>query len=269
MYRLEYVRKRKRRKIVAIVGGISTVVITAFAIVAFLGRFVGTFTVSLESRNVELTLLEKKDSTEVSSFLRVNTLAPFQEFTYGYFEKYGGDEVIDNEDTSIKIGANYNTRGDEIRSLNFFKYTYYVKNVGKEPAMYDWSVNIVDNVTSHDGRSLLDTLRVMMYVDGEKTIYGQSLKTPRIDEEGNRDYRAPVSVDESEATEEYPFQGYAEAFTSSKVVTTFRGQYIGVGESKRYTIVTWLEGFRSSNDSFAPRGATVKLGVEINAYENE
>ena len=269
MYRLEYVRKRKRRRLVAILGGISTVVITTFAIIAFLGRFVGTFTVSLESRNVELTLLEKKESTDQSSFLRVNTLAPFQEFTYGYFEKYGGDAVIDNEDTSIKIGANLNTRNEEIKSLNFFKYTYYVKNIGKKPAMYDWSVNILDNVLSRDGRSLLDTLRVMMYVDGEKTIYGKGLSIPHIDDQGNPDYRAPISVDEDEATAEFPFEGYAERFYSSSVVTTFRGQYLGVGDIKRYTIVTWLEGFRSSNESFAPRGATVKLGVEINAYENE
>jgi hypothetical protein len=263
------VKKRKRRKIVAIVGGISTVVIATFAIVAFLGRFVGTFTVSLESRNVELTLLEKKESDTQSSFLRVDTLAPFQEFTYGYFDNYGGDEVIDNEETTIRIGANINSRTGEIKSLNFFKYTYYVKNIGKKPAMYDWSVNVLDDVKAHDGRTLLDTLRVMMYVDGEKTIYGKGLSQPHYDEHGNPDYRAPISVDEDEATPEFPFQGYAERFNSSKVITTFHGQELDVGEMKRYTIVTWLEGFRSSNDSFAPRGATVKLGVEINAYENE
>ena len=268
MYRLEYVRKRKRRRIVAIVGGISAVVVATFAIIAFLGRFVGTFTVTLESRNVDLTLLEKKDSTHQSSFLRVNSLAPFQEFTYSYFDNYGGDEVIDSDESDIKTGANLNPQG-EIKSLNFFKYTYYVKNVGKVPARYDWSVNILDNVASADGRSLLDTLRVMMYDDGVKTVYGKKLSTPHYDEEGKPSYDPPISVDKYEATEEFPFMGYAHQFTSSTVVTTFRGQYLGVGEMRRYTIVAWLEGFRSSNEEFAPRGAKVKLGVEINAYENE
>jgi len=42
---------------------------------------------------------------------------------------------------------------------------------------------------------------------------------------------------------------------------------IDVGEMRRYTIVTWLEGFRSDNTKPAPAGASIKLGVEINAYE--
>ena len=266
MYKLEYVKKRKRRRLVAIAGGISAVVVTTFAIVAFLGRFVGTFTVSLETRNVSLALLEKKDSSQYSSFLRVNTLAPFQEYTYSFFERDGGDEVLDNEDTSSTIGGNY-SEDQKLTSLNFFKYTYYVKNVGKVPAKYDWSLNVIENVKSSDGRSLLDTVRVMVYVDGEKTVYGKALSEPHT--EGGDDYRAPVSVDEDRATDEFPFMGYAETFSSSSVVTAFRGQQLNIGEARRYTIVTWLEGFRSSDEEFAPRGATIKLGVEINAYENE
>ena len=57
-------------------------------------------------------------------------------------------------------------------------------------------------------------------------------------------------------------------FDSSQVVTTFSDQPIDVDEVRRYTIVTWLEGFQSSNTELAPKGATIKLGVEINAYEN-
>lgn len=268
MYRREYVRKRKRRRIVAICGGICSVVILALAIVAFLGRFVGTFTVTLESRNVDLTLLEKKDSLNQNSFLRVDTLVPFQEFTYSYFDDYGGDEVIDSDESDTSLGGNYNAQ-DELQSFNFFKYTYYVKNVGPVPALYDWSVRILDDALSSDGRSLLDTLRVTIYDEGVKTVYGKAQSLPHYDSEGNPDYRAPISVDENQADEDFPFMGYAEKFASSEVVTTFRGQSIGVNELRRYTIVTWLEGFRSSNEEFAPRGAKIKLGVEINAYENQ
>ena len=243
--------------------------VTTFSIVAFLGRFVGTFTVSLESRNVSLALLEKKESTQYSSFLRVNSLAPFQEFTYQWFDDlYGGDENLDNENTDSLIGANY--EDGNLKSLSFFKYTYYVKNVGNVSAKYNWSVNVVDDVASSDGRSLIHTLRVAVYEDGKKTVYGEALSKPHT-EEGYDDYRAPISVDKDRANEEFPFMGYAEEFESSNVITTFRDQQIDIGETKRYTIVAWLEGFRSSLDEpeFAPRGATIKLGVEINAYENE
>ena len=160
MYRREYVRKRKRRRIVAIIGAASSVVVLSFAIIAFLGRFVGTFTVSLESRNVDLTLLEKKDSSQTSSFLRVDTVVPFQEYTYKYFQRDLGDDidsVIDTDQTSSDLGKN-----PDKESLNFFKYTYFVKNYGNRPAMYDWSVKILENVASRDCRSLIDTLRVMV-----------------------------------------------------------------------------------------------------------
>ena len=82
MYELEYVKKRKRRKVALLVGGVSTIVVTSLAIVSFLGRFVGTFTVSLETRNVDLTLSEKSDFANRSSYLRVNNVSHFQEFTY-------------------------------------------------------------------------------------------------------------------------------------------------------------------------------------------
>ena len=269
MYELDYVRKRKKKKIVAFVGGISAVVVSTFAIVAFLGRFVGTFTVNLEARNVDLALMGKQDSDEHSTFIRVDAAAPFQEFTYSYFDRfYGGDEQLDNEETSYKYGAKLDA-DDEAETFNFFKFTFYLGNTGSQAALFDWSLNIVEDVKSSDGQSLTDTLRAMVYVDGEKTIYGKALEEPRIDEEGNLDYRAPVSVDEDQADEVFPFMGYAEMFESSNVITSFNSQLIDIDETRRYTIVVWLEGFRSNSDQFAPRGAKLKLGVDINAYENK
>ena len=268
MYELEYVRKRKRRIIVAIAGGVSAVVISTFAIVAFLGRFVGTFTVSLETRNVDIALSEKI-SAKRSSFLKVDCGAPFQEFTYSDFDKRYGDEVIDNEESDYTLGANYSiVDPTEIESFNFFKYTFYVQNVGSTPAKFDFSLMINEDVKSSDGRSLLDTLRVMVYNDGEKTVYGKPESKPHYGEDGIADYRAPISVNEYDATESNPFMGYAEPFISNKAITTISSQNISVGEARRFTVVSWLEGFRSNNDQVAPKGATIKLGVEINAYEN-
>ncbi|MCR5185189.1 MAG: hypothetical protein K6C32_03830 [Bacilli bacterium] len=269
MYELEYVRKRKRRIWVLIAGGISLSVVVSLSIIAFLGRFVGTFTVSLETRNVEIALCNKKVAGDSSTFIRVDSLWPFQEFTYSDFERRFGDDVIDSEETDYTLGANQDAEG-KYDSLNFFKTTFYVKNVGTTPAKYDFKLNIADNVLSEDGRSLIDTMRVMVYEDGKKTVYGKGETIPHKNAvSGEADYRAPVSVRESEATESEPFMGYAETFASSKVVTTFQRLTINVGEAKRYTIVSWLEGFRSSSTEPAPKGATIKLGVEINAYENE
>ena len=262
MYELEYVRKRKRRIRAAIIGGVSSVVISSFAIIAFLGRFVGTFTVSLEANNVDISLSEKESGSR-SSFLRVNSLAPFEEFTYSRFDAKYGDDVIDNEDSSYLLGANYSVRNNNVvTSYDFFKYTFYVINTGKIAAAYNFSLNILDNVKSAKGVSLLDTLRVMIYEDGVKTIYGKKDSVPHGDD--NDDYRPPISADEGEAE----FTGYVDkTFTSTDTVTSFNGNKINIGEAKRYTIVTWLEGYRSDSGQDAPVGATIKLGVEINAYE--
>lgn len=259
MYELEYVRKRKIRKFVALGAGISTVVVTSLAIVAFLGRYVGTFTVSLEAKNVELTLSDNSRFENSSSYLRVNEVPRFQEFTYSNFAEIG-DANIDSDQTTIELGANPNND-----SLNFFKYTFFVKNVGVAPALYDFSLNIVENAASKDGRFLDDTMRVMLYDNGEKTVYAKRSQTKNM----AGDFRSPISINDYEANDLYPFQGYAEMFVSPSTIAITRENSLDVGEVRRYTIVTWLEGFRSSNDELAPEGASIKLGVEINAYENE
>ena len=263
MYELNFIRKRKRRLLALIIGGVGTTGVATFCIAAFLGHRVGSFTVALEAKSVELTLSEKSSFQERTSFLRVNEVPEFQEFTYRNFEKDYGDEVIDSEDTDVTLGENKNNK------LNFLKYTFFMKNLGTEPAKYDFSLLIKENVASEDGRTLDDTVRVMVYTDGDPKVYAKRLTVPHLDDNGQPDYRAPISVDKADSTPEYPFEGYAEMFTSSTEVMNQKGEVIAAGQVKKYTVVTWLEGFRSSNDKTAPEGASIKLGVEINAYENE
>ena len=261
MYELNFIRKRKRRLLVAIIGGVGTIGVATFSIAAFLGHNVGSFTVALESKNAELTLSEKSSFVDHTSFLRINQVPEFQEFTYRDFAKYG-DEKIDSEDTDVTLGENENNK------LNFLKYTFFIKNIGVDSAKYDLSLKIKENIASEDGRTLDDTVRVMVYDNGSPEVYAKRSTNYHLDENGERDYSAPISVEEKESTPEYPFEGYAKMFNSADEVMSKYSVEIGVGEVKKYTFVTWLEGFRSSNDVSAPKGASIKLGVEINAYEN-
>ena len=52
MYNSEFVKKKKRRKVVAVITGISSITVAALVIISFLGKYVGTFTVKLESGSV-------------------------------------------------------------------------------------------------------------------------------------------------------------------------------------------------------------------------
>ena len=275
MYELEYVRKRKRKKRVAIIAGISTTVITALCIVAFLGRYVGTFTVSLDNGKVTLALSRTKSFESSTSFLRVDDLPTFQEFTYQSFESPSrgrSHAAIDSELSDIDIGVAAYKDDGSIRSLDFFKYTFYVKNVGDTPAQYDFSINILESNPATDGRYLDDDLRVMLYDnkeddEHEKTVYAKRSREPHYDEHGELDYRAPISISEYEATEDNPFQGYAEMFSSTTLIMKRKVSGFEVGEVRRYTVAFWLEGYSSDSNKPAPEGATIKLGVEINAYE--
>ena len=67
------------------------------------------------------------------------------------------------------------------------------------------------------------------------------------------------------------FPGYVDdTFVSGEVVAKYNRIEIDINEVTRYTLVTWLEGYMSGTEveENAPLGATIKLGVEINAYEN-
>ena len=271
MYELGYVKKRKRRRIVLLVGGVSTVVVSTLSTVAFLGRFVGTFSVSLDTGNVGLSLSRDEAFTDPTSFLRIDALPEFQEYTYRDFRNIG-DDVIDSEKSDLNIAASAFNDDGTIKNLNFFKYTFYIKNVGDVPCRYDFSLNIVESKASEDGRTLDDTIRFMVYDNNisnehSKTVYAKRSGLPHTNEDGEADYRAPISVSESESSDEYPFEGYAEMFKSSDVVTNFSVNNFGIGEIRRYTLVYWLEGFQSDPNKTAPKGATIKLGVEINGYE--
>jgi hypothetical protein len=265
MYALNLVRRRKRRVRAAIAGFIGATGVSTLCIAAFLGHKSGSFTVSLETMNAQLTLSKKSDFKERSSFLRVDQLPEFHEYTYRNIKNLG-DDVIDSEETDYNLGVSNGGK-----TTNFLKYTFFLKNVGNDPARFDFSLKIKEVVKSIDGRTLEDTFRVMVYDSkwDEPKVYAQRASQPTsYDENGVADYSSPISVDEGNATPEYPFEGFANVFNDNKEVMSEIGEDIMVGEVRKYTIVTWLEGFRSSNDKLAPEGATIKLGVEINAYEN-
>lgn len=274
MYDLKYVKKRKRRKWVAISAGIASCVLSTFIIIAFLGRFVGTFTVSLNTGNVELALSDSIEYQRRDTYLRIDSIPTFHEFSYSSLPT---DVDLDSEEHNYLYGAIIDDDTGEAKSLNYFKYTFYVKNVGHIAAKYSLKINITDNKAGEGGRTLDDTLRVMLYENDayendshNKVVYAKKAAVHRIDEDGNANFQEPISISEEDATESEPFMGYAEMFESPNVVTTLTVSNFKPDEIRRYTIVNWLEGYdpQSNNYSAPPKGARIKLGVEINAYEN-
>lgn len=281
MVELKYVKRRRRRKIAAFVAMVSVTGMVALGIVAFLGRNVGTYTVSLDSKQVELSLSRKHPSDERTSFLYIDSVPTFGQFTYSNFESLGED-IIDNQeyDWNMDDAVNYSVVDDRILSLNYFKYTFFVKNVGDKYAGYTMKFNLFDDHVSTDGtnRYISDTLRVMIY-DNEalsdqhnKVIYAKAPDVPREDENGNLVGQEYVSTSPSRDS----FYGFAtnfESYDKSRgrgVITTLENTFIAPGEARRYTFVAWMEGEdMSDRSSHSPEGASIKLGVTINGYETQ
>ena len=279
MYDLLFVRRRRRRKIAAFIALFSSIGVTSLVIVSFLGRTTGTFTVSLNNSTVRLALSEKQDFKDYSSYLRINEMAAYTEYSYDFLKDRV--DILDNEETPTNIGEytyfNPKTQQEE-KGLEFLKYTFYVKNIGSKMARYTMTVNIDDRSKPTDGsnRGLDDTLRVMVFENkpGEDKhdylVYARESAEVNYDRDGNPTRREFISAYDkrfNQETDEYPL---AEKFVNDNTIAKYTVGNFGKNDIKRYTVVVWLEGNdpQSDNSEDYPEGATIKLGVDIAAYEN-
>jgi hypothetical protein len=282
MYDLLYVKKRRRRRIAALVSVISAIGITSLVIVSFLGRLVGTFTVSLANTSVKLALSKTKSFTESTSYLLIDELDPFEENTFRNIEAKSFD-VIDNENTPYDYGKSTSNLTGET-TLTFFKYTFYVKNVGSTPAEYHMRVNIEQRSWSLDGKERLldDTLRVMIFEnrpaeDGEEEkheykVYAKASYEANYKKDGTRtdlEFISEFNKSTNREDEDGKYKLVDDKFDGNIVATSTVPNF-GKYDIMRYTIVFWLEGYDpdSLNYEEAPLGASLRLAVNITAKES-
>lgn len=297
MVELKYVKKRKRRRRVAIATLASFVGCSVLGIVAFLGRHVGTFTISLDTGNVSLALSRTKTFDNPTSFIRLDELNELDQSTYV-------DQNASELDDEASNSHNYDGQ--------LFKMTFYLKNMSNvkdSSAMYYFNIELTENhkTVDSDGNEhyLDDFLRVRIFEnDGESSTHdsvtyakkrnqilkdsgGEAIK----DGQGNDLWQEYIPLSQTELTErqtsspasktEDPtyYYGLAENFEYSEKSSTARTGTIAsyttknfaAGDMKRYTIVCWLEGEDpdcvGNRDSW--EASTLKLGVTINGYENK
>ena len=282
MYDLLYVRRKRRRKIAALVSIFSATGVTSLVIISFLGRTVGTFTVSVQNSTVRLALCEKQDFKNPTSYLRIDELpSTYYEWSYDWFENY---ELIDNEQNDYYYGSK--RENGAVAGMYYLKYTFYVKNVGNTNAQYTLSINVDDCTQSEDGteRTLDETLRIMVFDNDplandnhDYLVYAKEIVDSRnktYDKDGNQTFREFIS--------EYPYaksdgslyededHPLAEPFLNNAGKTVIRKKVpdFKKNDIRRYTLVYWLEGSdpqANIEDQDAPEGAKIKLSVDITA----
>ena len=282
MYDLLFVRKRRRRKIAALVSVISAIGVGSLVTISFLGRTVGTFTVSVQNSTVRLALSEKDTFKNPTSYLRIDELpSTYFEYSYDWFDNF---ELIDSEKNDYYYGS-YRENG-QVTGMYFLKYTFYVKNVGTKLAKYTMSINLDDCTQSDDetNRTLDETLRIMVFENDpalgdthDYEVYAKDIVDSRYktyDKEGNQTFREFVST--------YPYaksdgglyedenHPLAKSFLSNSGKTVIKKEVDNFGKDdvRRYTLVYWLEGSdpqANIEGQDAPQGAKIKLSVDIAA----
>ena len=276
MYDLQYVRKRRRRRIAALVALICSIGAACLVVTSFLGRTVGTFTIAVTNTDVRLALSKKADLSDATTYLRVDKLYPLRETS---FDNLPAHDVLDNEENDYDYGLVRDKNGNP-DSLNFIKYTFYVSNIGSTIARYNLTVKLGDRKEAVDGtqRGLDDTLRVMVYENDpsatdshDYTVFAKEAAEYNYDEEGNKTRREFISTYPSGSNKEDDFHKLAESFLPGQAIVKYTASNFKKGDIKRYTLVIWLEGEdpQSDNSKEIPEGASLKLGVDIAAYEND
>ena len=294
MYDLILVRRRRRRKVAAIVSFVCSIGITALIIISFLGQYTGTFTISLVSSSVKLSLSDEESFVNPTSYLRIDKLNLFEEYTYDYIKEIDLDKEnkevpFDTGEHEVVIRDKDGNKKSSRKYLSYFKYTFYLGNLGSKVASYDMKINLVECTQSTDGtgRTLDDTLRVMVYENdvNDADNLGEHNVAVYAKEVGNSD-GTNIDLENHPTKREFisakPYrtdEGYVEdeahplaiSFEDEKTIKTYNRTDFYAGQIRRYTIVSWLEGQDrdSTGKKGAPVNATLKLGVEITAYENE
>ena len=280
MYDLQYVKKRRRKKIAAFVSLFAGIGITSLVIVSFLGRTTGTFSVSIRNSSVRLSLSQKEvcSDKDLTSYLLCDQILKFREFSFTRFN--GEIEALDDENVTYENDEKASTYTAGKRdAFNYFKYTFYVRNTGSSIAQYNLSLKLTDIQASQDDtkRTLDDTLRVAIFENDPKVqdshnyeVYAQESKVENYDINKKPTHREfvvkPPEYNDyggNYETEEYKLcKKFSDARYSVKDFAS--------GEMRRYTIVIWLDGEDpdARNDDEPPVGASVKLGIDIAAYEN-
>ncbi|HIT71008.1 MAG TPA: hypothetical protein IAD08_03735 [Candidatus Scatovivens faecipullorum] len=116
---------------------------------------------------------------------------------------------------------------------NYLAYTFYIENEGKDAVNYWYSMPIDDVILNVD-----EAIRVMVYLNGEKTVYAKLNGYTEEPEEGTK------------------------AFYSDDTVMLESRQDFAPGDIDKFTIVVWIEG-DDPDCTNALLGGELKMHMDI------
>ncbi len=173
----------------------------------------GDFTVTMDkdAYNMGIVLSETPDFKNATRFLAGEQCENMADCTFQWLP-----DDIDQID-----GSHNRSNGQE-----FLAYTFYVKNAGNVDVKYNAQI-VLDSVALGAD----EAMRVMVYKNGEPTIYAKPKKGTTDKLEDNKDSNGIIqyTVDEN--------------FVSNTKVMQNEVEEFAVNDVDKYTVVVWLEGW--------------------------
>ena len=200
--RLDSEKLKNRERKVRIIKLALLIIALFLMIIYFLLRLFyegGAFTITLDeelARRSGLVMYEKLSEKNEKKILKVDELEFVDNISINWLP-----ENIDEEGAGTHNGPNY------------IAYTFYIENKGADTINY-WYKIVVDDVIKDVDKAI----RVMVFRNGEKTVYAKANERTGAQEIGTVQFKDNLTVVEKQRTE------------------------FKVGDIDKFTIVIWVEG---------------------------
>lgn len=200
--RLDSEKLKNRERKVRIIKLALLIIALFLMIIYFLLRLFyegGAFTITLDeelARRSGLVMYEKLSEKNEKKILKVDELEFVDNISINWLP-----ENIDEEGEGTHNGPNY------------IAYTFYIENKGADTINY-WYKIVVDDVIKDVDKAI----RVMVFRNGEKTVYAKANEHTGAQEIGTVQFKDNLTVVEKQRTE------------------------FKVGDIDKFTIVIWVEG---------------------------
>lgn len=211
-------------RVIALLIGLLVAIIAVVYIISYFYDKFGSFTVKVNKYDMArqgLTLSETPEYDHTVSELNAKIVYDMTNIS--------GEDIPDNID---KVNGSHNGQ-------NYIAYTFYVINGGSDTLSYEGEL-FIENAT----KNVDDAIRVAVYKNGEKTLYGKT--------------KSSGGGMESDCDKE---------FLSSEVVMRTQKEGFAPNDRDKYTVVIWLEG-NDPDCVDAIIGGTIKFQMDFKIIES-
>jgi hypothetical protein len=273
----DFVKRKKKRRLAIVLFSIGFLGCGTLAILAFLGRTSGEFSIQLGEGKTTLTMSTTSTFESPSTYLKATGLANANTWDADSLPE---DSSLDT-DTWNGSHNGYYTTSSSSQIDTYLAYTFFIKNSSTDYVNYSINLSIDDYRNPvNESSSLLDILRVRIYenvvvsdaIAHDQSTYARKSNTPYTLENGTEESRECVGncTVADDGTKDYSVakrtenQAFADPFVDDATIFEREHDDLAIDGVVRYTVVLWLEGYDPDCTGAAPQNASITFSMHFN-----